>query len=238
MTRCSPETSRSRNLPCRDTEADLEALQRGHRRVVGLQHAQGGQVDAGHDPPDRTLGEEGGERLHLGKLRHVSSVPHRASPDSAESCLARSGADVVRAPHTRHRRSDTVAQTTSREPARAETALGHAPRRLVAALLTALAAGPDGAGHRRGRPPARPRRPRSRTASPPSSTRLAPARGIPRLTTRGRLVEVAREQARRMAGQSRLYHNPRPHLGRQELALGRRERRLRPGRRLPCTWPS
>ena len=35
------------------------------------------------------------------------------------------------------------------------------------------------------------------------------ARGIPRLTTRSALVTVAREQARRMARSSRLYHNPR-----------------------------
>ena len=34
------------------------------------------------------------------------------------------------------------------------------------------------------------------------------ARGIPRLTTRAALVEVARDWARTMAGQSRLYHNP------------------------------
>lgn len=34
------------------------------------------------------------------------------------------------------------------------------------------------------------------------------ARGIPRLTTRASLVEVARDWARTMAGRSRLYHNP------------------------------
>lgn len=34
------------------------------------------------------------------------------------------------------------------------------------------------------------------------------SRGLPRLTPRASLVEVAREQARRMASQNRLYHNP------------------------------
>jgi hypothetical protein len=35
------------------------------------------------------------------------------------------------------------------------------------------------------------------------------ARGLPRLTTRPHLVAVARDWAARMAGQSKLYHNPR-----------------------------
>lgn len=34
------------------------------------------------------------------------------------------------------------------------------------------------------------------------------SRGVPQLTTRSHLVAVAREQAARMAGQSKLYHNP------------------------------
>jgi uncharacterized protein YkwD len=34
------------------------------------------------------------------------------------------------------------------------------------------------------------------------------SRGVPQLTTRSHLVAVARDQAARMAGQSRLYHNP------------------------------
>ena len=157
---------------------DLEPLQRGHRRVVGLQHAEGGEVDAGHDPPDGTLGQEGDQRLHLGKLRHVSSVPHRSSPDSAESCPAPGGADVWEEHRTPT--SETTPWTTP-PPARPRPArrrLRHTPRRLVAALLTALAlvltalvtgaaaAGPAGGDlgrgqlHRQAEPgPGRPRHP-------------------------------------------------------------------------------
>lgn len=92
-------------------------------------------------------------------------------------------------------------------PERAEAASTQAPRRIVAALLTALAvvlttlvtgaavAGPAGA-----------------TSVEDSFTsklnRERVERGIPRLATRSALVEVAREQARRMARQNRLFHNP------------------------------
>ena len=91
-----------------------------------------------------------------------------------------------------------------------ETALDHAPRRVVAALLTTLAlvltalvtgaaaAGPAAAA--------------TTSAEDSFTAKLNGARasrGIPRLVTRSSLVQVAREQARRMAGSSRLYHNPR-----------------------------
>jgi uncharacterized protein YkwD len=101
----------------------------------------------------------------------------------------------------------TVDQTTSRESA-GETASGHTARRLVAALLTVLAlvltalvTGAAAAG------PAAANSVEDSFTAKLNGARSA--RGIPRLTTRGSLVEVAREQARRMAGQSRLYHNPR-----------------------------
>ena len=103
-----------------------------------------------------------------------------------------------------------MTQTISLEPA-IETALDHAPRRVVAAVLTTLAlvltALVTGAA----------------AAAPASAVvdttsvedqftaklnYARSSRGIPRLTTRSALVQVAREQARRMAGQSRLYHNP------------------------------
>ncbi len=92
-------------------------------------------------------------------------------------------------------------------PASAADGCARAPRRTVAALVTALAVVVatlvTGAV----------------TAAPAGATSVEDAftnrlnneranRGIPRLATRSALVEVAREQARRMARQSRLYHNP------------------------------
>ena len=95
---------------------------------------------------------------------------------------------------------DTAPQGAQVGPARV-------PRRTVAALLTALAvvltALVTGAA----------------TAAPAGATSVEDAftsrlnqerssRGIPRLTPRAALVDVARAQARRMAGRSTLYHNP------------------------------
>jgi uncharacterized protein YkwD len=116
-------------------------------------------------------------------------------------------ADVIRAT-TPTSETRIVTHTTSRAPA-VETAPDHTPRRLVAALLTTLAlvlsALVTGAA----------------AASPASAANSLEAsftaklngarasRGIPRLATRSALVQVARAQARRMAGSNRLYHNPR-----------------------------
>jgi len=101
----------------------------------------------------------------------------------------------------------TVTDIPSRQPA-AEQAPGPRLGRLVAALLTAsalvlatLVTGAAAAG------------PAAATSVEDSFTAklngARSARGIPRLTTRSSLVTVAREQARRMAGSNRLYHNPR-----------------------------
>ena len=46
----------------------------GHRRVVGLEHADGADVDPGDHATDGALAEEPGERLDLRQLRHWSSV--------------------------------------------------------------------------------------------------------------------------------------------------------------------
>ena len=88
-----------------------------------------------------------------------------------------------------------------------EAVPGRSPRRTVAAVLTALslvlaafvtgaaAAGPAGAT----------------SVEDTFTAKLNYARasrGVPRLATRTSLVTVAREQARRMAAQSKLYHNP------------------------------
>ena len=140
-------------------------------------------------------------------------------------------ADVIRAT-TPTSETRTVTQTLSREPA-VETALDHAPRRVVAAAADHARAGAHRAGHRRRR-----RGPASAGTTSVEDSFTAKlndaraSRGIPRLTTRSALVQVAREQARRMAGSEPALPQPHAHLGRHELALGRRERRLRPERGL------
>ncbi|MEO7979432.1 MAG: CAP domain-containing protein [Sporichthyaceae bacterium] len=102
-----------------------------------------------------------------------------------------------------------MAHTPSRQtaPHGAQVGSARAPRRTVAAFLTALAvvvtalvtgaatAAPAGAS----------------SVEDVFTTRLnheRATRGIPRLTPRAALVEVARAQARRMAGRTSLYHNP------------------------------
>jgi uncharacterized protein YkwD len=101
-----------------------------------------------------------------------------------------------------------VHQFLSREPA-VETAPVHAPRRLVAALLTTLAlvltalvTGAAAAG------PASAAAVSVEDSFTAKLNQARTSRGIPRLSTRSSLVQVAREQARRMAGSDRLYHNP------------------------------
>lgn len=85
-------------------------------------------------------------------------------------------------------------------PARARRRAAAALLTVLAVLLTALVSG-------------------AATAAPAGATsvedvfttginKARAARGIPRLTPRAALVRVAREQARRMASQNRLYHNP------------------------------
>jgi uncharacterized protein YkwD len=102
-----------------------------------------------------------------------------------------------------------VAFTPSLEtaPQGAQVGSARVPRRTVAALLTALAVVltslATGAA----------------TAAPAGATSVEDvfttklnqersSRGLPRLTPRAALVDVARAQARRMAGRSTLYHNP------------------------------
>ena len=101
-----------------------------------------------------------------------------------------------------------MTQTTALEPA-IETVLDRAPRRVVAALLTTLAlvltALVTGAAA------AAPASAAATSVEDQFTAKLNNARasrGVPRLTTRSSLVQVAREQARRMAGSDRLYHNP------------------------------
>ena len=51
---------------------DRQAVQGGRRRVEGLQRADGGDVDAGHDASGHPLAQVAGQRLDLGQLRHES----------------------------------------------------------------------------------------------------------------------------------------------------------------------
>ena len=205
-------------LPVPGDAGDLEPLQRRDRRVVGLQDAERSEVHARDHAADRALGEEGGQRLHLRQLGHLSSVPHRPSPDRQSHARSdrrrRSGQNRTERPTSettppwpRHRLSPQPRQQCS-------------PRSslVLAAFVTGAAtAGPAGAT----------------SVEDTFTAKLNYARasrGIPRLAARSALVTVARAQAHRMAEPEHALPQPEPHHRRHELALGRRERRLRPGR--------
>ena len=68
--RCRPSTSRSRNLPYRLAPVTLSAVQRGQRRVEGLDRAERGHVGAHHDASGRALAQERGQRLDFRQFRH------------------------------------------------------------------------------------------------------------------------------------------------------------------------
>ena len=70
-TRCSPEARDVEELAVPGDVVDQRAVERGQRRVVGLQRAERGDVDA----DDRAVGEASAQvldqRLHLGQLGHA-----------------------------------------------------------------------------------------------------------------------------------------------------------------------
>ena len=96
-TRWVPSTSRSRNLPWRRHAVDRGPGERGRRRVEGLEHREGRQLDAGHGQPGGALGEEVDERLHLGQLRHVALMPPGRAQIAEVGAWARSRARPRRA---------------------------------------------------------------------------------------------------------------------------------------------
>lgn len=57
-------------LPPPVCRGDDTTVQRGRRRVDGLEHRQRSDVDALHLPPDRVPAEVFGERLNLRQFRH------------------------------------------------------------------------------------------------------------------------------------------------------------------------
>ena len=142
-----PGDLHGQELPEAGHRADLEALQRGQRRVVRLQDAERGQIDPRHHPPHGALGQEGGQRLHLGQLGHATSLPHaghpfgrvQPSPPGADALRARK---TARIPSSDPRPEDlaTVAHAYSPSTAaQAATALQPPVRSRVAALVTTFA---------------------------------------------------------------------------------------------------
>src|SRR4029453_6940100 len=60
---------------------DLQAVQRGQRWVVGLERAEGNEINSSNRVPDTLLGEKPRQRFHL---RHLGHGPIMATPSSAD----------------------------------------------------------------------------------------------------------------------------------------------------------
>jgi hypothetical protein len=69
-----PVTVDVEELPVPGDRRDRQALERGDRRIVGLEHGEPGDVDLGHHAADTALFEEVGQGLDLGELRHLLSL--------------------------------------------------------------------------------------------------------------------------------------------------------------------
>ncbi len=106
---------------------DEQTLQRGRRRVVGLEDVDRADLDLRHDASCHALAQEGGERFDLGELRHAASLVHPVQanqlfgpPNASPGAVAAHPpcAGMARGPPTRPRPVPVVKEPHHRGPRR------------------------------------------------------------------------------------------------------------------------